>query len=423
MESPRRPEQRTAGPYRLERRLGGGALGEVFAGRSPDGRTVAVRLVRPELAADPGFRRRLAASAGAARRVDGPSVARLVDVDTTWLACEYVEGLTLRETVELHGPLPPPALAALASGLARGLAALHGRGVLHHDLKPSNVILAEDGPRLIDFGLAGLAARADAPSFASPEQVLDHDTGPPSDVFALGSVLAFAGTGRAPFGTGPAEPVRYRVGHAEPDLSGLPADLADLVAACLAKDPVDRPAVAEILERLSSGGEVVYVRNRRWQMTAGFKGGLLISWLLALPLLAIPLMLDLETIWQIVFMAALTLGGGAFFALLGVLLPPDRVTLRPDGLTVYKTEDKTIRWDVLEQVALVGDGDEAELVVWYAGDDRPVDGPERHGGTVVCKVDDVVAPEDLPRFRAALARFAGDRHVELPAAEIEPRDL
>ncbi|MFV2172571.1 serine/threonine-protein kinase [Actinomadura sp. LOL_016] len=224
---------RAVGPYRLERRLGGGGLGAVFLGRSPDRRTVAVKLVRPEFAAAPGFRLRFAAQVNAARRVDGPRTGRLVDADPDagppWLATAYVP--SLREAVDLDGPLPPPAVAALGSGLAEALAAIHGCGLLHHDLTPSNVILAEDGPRVIDFGIAGVAddpSRAiprpaiGTPSFTSPEQALAHDVGPPADVFALGAVLAFAATGRLPFGSGPAEAVLHRVVHGDPDLTGLP---------------------------------------------------------------------------------------------------------------------------------------------------------------------------------------------------------
>ncbi|GAA3927914.1 hypothetical protein GCM10023085_06370 [Actinomadura viridis] len=262
---PLRPEDpRQVGPYRLERRLGGGGMGQVFVGRSRGGRPVAVKLVRPELAGDAGFRRRFALEVEAARRVGGFSTAQVVDADAVadppWLATAYIPGPSLHEAVEAYGPLPPAATASLGAGLAEGLAAIHACDLVHRDLKPGNVILADDGPRVIDFGIArALDATSHSltqgvigtPSFMSPEQVRGRPVGPPSDVFALGAVLTFAATGRGPFGVGPAQAVLYRVVHDEPDLSEVPGGLAGLVAACLAKDPAARPQVGHVLDRLA----------------------------------------------------------------------------------------------------------------------------------------------------------------------------
>jgi len=211
-------DPRQVGAYRLDRRLGGGGMGQVYLGRSRSGRPVAVKLVRPELADDAGFRSRFALEVEAARRVGGFYTAQVVDADPDddppWLVTAYIPGPSLQQAVEEHGPLPVEAITVLGAGLAEGLAAIHTCGLVHRDFKPSNVILAEDGPRVIDFGIArALDATSHTlsrvvvgtPSFMSPEQARGHEIGRPSDVFSLGLVLAFATTGHSPFGTGPAQ--------------------------------------------------------------------------------------------------------------------------------------------------------------------------------------------------------------------------
>jgi serine/threonine protein kinase len=254
------------GAYRLLGRLGGGGMGQVFTGRSPGGRLVAVKVVRPELAGDPDFRRRFAHEVAAARRVGGFYTAQVVDADPDadppWLVTAFVPGPSLHQAVSAHGPLPADALSVLGAGLAEGLAAIHDAGLVHRDLKPGNIILAADGPRVIDFGIARALDAAHTstavlgtPGFMSPEQARGLHVGPPCDVFALGSVLTYAATGTGPFGSGPAGAIVYRIVHDEPDLTGLPADLADLVAACLAKDPEQRPGLGEILNRLAAPPE------------------------------------------------------------------------------------------------------------------------------------------------------------------------
>ncbi|GAB2484509.1 protein kinase domain-containing protein [Nocardiopsis aegyptia] len=257
------------GPYRLHGRLGLGGMGQVFLGRSPGGRMVAVKVVRPELAEDPDFRRRFATEAAAARKVGGFYTAQVVDADPEgappWLATAYIPGPSLHQAVAGHGPLPLESVAVLGAGLAEGLAAVHASGVVHRDLKPANVILAEDGPRLIDFGIARAldttshtrtATVLGTAAFMSPEQATgERVVGPESDVFSLGCVLAYAATGRSPFGDGPVHAVVYRVVHTPPDLTGLPPELADLVGACLGKEPGARPAVREVLDRLAALSE------------------------------------------------------------------------------------------------------------------------------------------------------------------------
>ncbi|MGW3344703.1 protein kinase domain-containing protein [Nonomuraea rubra] len=252
------------GPYRLHARLGEGGMGQVFLARSPGGRLVAVKVVRPQLADDTQFRRRFTAEVDAARKVGGFYTAQVVDADTDadppWLASAYIPGPSLYQAVHDHGPLPPESVAVLGAGLAEGLAAVHACEVVHRDLKPANVILAEDGPRLIDFGIARAldatshtqtSAVLGTAAYMSPEQAAGQRVGPASDVFSLGCVLAFAATGRSPFGEGPVHAVVFRVVHAEPDLNGLPAPLAGLVAACLAKDPAARPGLEQVLAHLT----------------------------------------------------------------------------------------------------------------------------------------------------------------------------
>ncbi|TYB58560.1 DUF4328 domain-containing protein [Nonomuraea sp. PA05] len=253
------------GPYRLHARLGEGGMGQVYLGRSPGGRLVAVKVVRPQLADDAHFRRRFAAEVDAARKVGGFYTAQVVDADTDasppWLASAYIPGPSLHQAVQEHGPLPPESVAVLGAGLAEGLAAVHACEVVHRDLKPANVILAEDGPRLIDFGIARAldatshtqtSAVLGTAAYMSPEQAAGQQVGPASDVFSLGCVLAYAATGRSPFGEGPVHAVVFRVVHTEPDLSGLPAPLAGLVAACLAKDPAARPSLEQMLAHLTA---------------------------------------------------------------------------------------------------------------------------------------------------------------------------
>jgi serine/threonine protein kinase len=253
------------GSYRLLGRLGSGGMGRVFLGRSPGGRLVAVKLIRADLAAIPDFRGRFAREVGAARRVGGIFTAPVVDADPDgpepWLVTGYVEGPSLAGAVADQGPLPVPSVLALAAGLAEGLGAIHKAGVVHRDLKPSNVLLANDGPRIIDFGISRAAGSywlthpgslVGSPGFMSPEQAEGHEAGPPSDIFSLGAVLAFAATGENPFGTGSASALLYRVVHGAPTLDGLPAQIRSLIERCLAKDPQQRPTTGQLLAELGT---------------------------------------------------------------------------------------------------------------------------------------------------------------------------
>ena len=219
------------GPYRLRARLGAGGMGRVYYGLSPGGRPVAVKVIRADLAQDPEFRARFRREVAVARSVSGLFTAPVIDADADgrvpWLATEYVRGPSLADAVSQHGPLPAASVLALARGLAEGLSAIHAAGVVHRDLKPANVLLAADGPRVIDFGISRAAEASGltqtgfvvgSPGFMSPEQAEGLAVGPPGDVFSLGAVLAFAATGQGPFGSGSTPAMVYRVVHGAPRL-------------------------------------------------------------------------------------------------------------------------------------------------------------------------------------------------------------
>jgi hypothetical protein len=253
------------GPYLLLSRLGSGGMGRVYLARSPGGRQVAVKVIRPQLAEDAGFRARFAREVSAARKVGGLFTAQVVDADldspVPWLVTAYVPGASLAEAVEQQGPLPPATLLALAAGLAEGLNAIHMAGVIHRDLKPSNVLLAPDGPRIIDFGissavdatsLTGTGLMIGSPGFMSPEQAEGMPVGPVSDIFSLAGVLIFAARGEGPFGSGDTAALLYRVVHGMPNLGPIPDQIRPLVQRCLSRDPALRPTAAEFLAELTA---------------------------------------------------------------------------------------------------------------------------------------------------------------------------
>ncbi|CAL9403800.1 Serine_threonine-protein kinase PknD [Streptomyces sp. enrichment culture] len=259
-----------AGPYRLVAELGRGGMGRVLLGVTPDGRLAAVKMVRSQFVEDGGFRARFRREVQASRRVSGAYTAAVVDADADaplpWLASVFVPGPPLNEVVRTCGPLPARAAVRLAAGLAAALTEIHRAGLVHRDLKPSNVLLAADGPRVIDFGIARATDSeggteithtgwlVGSPAFMSPEQAEGRELTPAADVFSLGVVLVQACTGRSPFAGTSAPQTLYNVVHTEPDLAGLPDELRDLVARCLAKDPSRRPTPAEILERIGQLG-------------------------------------------------------------------------------------------------------------------------------------------------------------------------
>ncbi|MER7490586.1 serine/threonine-protein kinase [Streptomyces sp. NPDC126497] len=255
-----------AGHYRLESRLGAGGMGVVHLARGTSGRRVAVKVVHASYAEDPEFRGRFRQEVAAARRVSGAFTAPVVDADPEagrpWMATLYIPGPTLSEQVKRNGPMDEAQLRRLMAGLAEALRDIHRVGVVHRDLKPSNVLLAEDGPKVIDFGISRpkdselrteTGKLIGTPPFMAPEQFRrPREVGPAADVFALGSLMVHAATGRGPFDSDSPYVVAYQVVHDEPDLTGVPEALAPLVLRCLAKEPGERPTPDELMRELRS---------------------------------------------------------------------------------------------------------------------------------------------------------------------------
>ena len=249
------------GGYRLDARLGSGGMGRVYLAFTPAGRPVALKVVRSDLGDDQDFRIRFEQEIQAARRVRGLYTAELIDADPAatppWLVTAYVPGPSVEEVIDRDGPMPEAMVFRLIAGVAEALQAIHAAGVIHRDLKPSNVLLAQDGPRVIDFGIARALAATPmtrtgatmgSPDYLSPEQILNRPVTPAIDVFALGTLAAFAAVGRLPFGRGHITEVAHRVVQESPDLAGCPAGLVTLIEACLQKEPHARPAPAQIIE-------------------------------------------------------------------------------------------------------------------------------------------------------------------------------
>jgi serine/threonine protein kinase len=259
-------DPRSAGEFTLRARLGSGGMGRVYLGHSPAGRAVAVKVVHPELARDEEFLARFRNEVSAARAVSGlytaPVVASGLNDSPPWLATVYVPGPPLDDVVAEHGPLPEAAVWRLAAGLAEALEAVHESGVVHRDLKPSNVLLAADGPHVIDFGisramggthLTATGMVVGTPGYMSPEQAEGQEAGTPSDVFSLACVVAYAATGKQPFGTGSAASVLYRVVAGQPDIDGIPPRLREVLESCLRKNPAQRPPLPAVAAAFSRG--------------------------------------------------------------------------------------------------------------------------------------------------------------------------
>ena len=261
----RRWDPERVGPFALLGRLGAGAMGQVYLGRSTAGRLVAVKTIKIEFADEAGFRARFAHEVAAARRVSGVFTAAVVaadaDADVPWLATAYIAAPSLNRLVRGGGPLPVPAVRWLAAGCAEALESIHNAGLVHRDLKPSNVLVSPDGPRVIDFGVARAAERIQltvtrgalgTPAYMAPEQARDtRQASMASDVFALGATLLFAAAGHPPYQGDTVMDVLVRLATEPPDLSGLPAELTPIVTACLERSPRNRPTSTAILAELA----------------------------------------------------------------------------------------------------------------------------------------------------------------------------
>ncbi|MFG1822422.1 serine/threonine-protein kinase [Microbispora bryophytorum] len=262
------PEQ--LGPYRLVSALGSGGFGEVHLALDPAGRTVAVKVLHPHVASDGFAITRLVREVETMRRVRGAHVAEVLDAslsgDRPYIVTRYVQGRPLSAVVADGGPVAGADLLRLALGLAEALESVHAAEVVHRDLKPANVIVSEREPYVIDFGIAcalesasvtASGAVVGTPGYLAPEVLEGREAGPEADVFAWGATLAYAASGRQPYGTGPAAAIAYRVVHREPDLSGVPSWLVPIVERCLSADPADRPATAELAGLLKEAAPVL----------------------------------------------------------------------------------------------------------------------------------------------------------------------
>lgn len=263
------------GPYRLRAVIGDGGMGRVYLATSQAGRAVAVKVIGPGLANQPGYRERFAREARAAMSVSGLYTASVVDADTAgerpYIATEYVPAPSLAESVAKTGPLPTETVFALAGGLAEALVAIHRAGLVHRDVKPHNILLAADGPVVIDFGIAmgdetsltAVGMVVGTPGFIAPEVLRGKDPSALSDVFSLGCVLVYAARGTGPFGTGDALAIAHRSANGEPDLTGVPEDVRALVTPMLQRDPSRRPSPAQLLEHVSVSSNVM-LHDGQW---------------------------------------------------------------------------------------------------------------------------------------------------------------
>nr|WP_281251033.1 protein kinase [Streptomyces jietaisiensis] len=271
------------GRYRVIRRLGQGGMGRVYLARSPGGRPAAVKVINDHLQHDEQVMSRFRREVETLATVRSAFTAALIDSELDappfWLATEYVPGPTLHSAIVDGGPFPPELGRAVLAALAEGLADLQGHGVWHRDLKPHNVILSATGPQLIDFGIARTMGAAEltqvgswlgTPGYMAPESITNGDTGAASDVFALGATLVFAMTGRPPFGEGSMATVSYRTVHEDVDLSGVDPDIAELIAACMHRDPEQRPTPQQIIDRCAS--DIDLVQHPAYQKALGAHG-------------------------------------------------------------------------------------------------------------------------------------------------------
>ncbi|MFC5748708.1 serine/threonine protein kinase [Actinomadura rugatobispora] len=348
-------DPRQVGPYVLSGRLGDDATGRLFRGTSPDGRAVVVTLVRPVDGDDAGFRQRFAKSAEAAGRVGGTRAVPVLDADPEadppWLARAHVEGPSLLEAVGWDGPFPVDAVLALAADLAEGLAAIHDCGLAHGRLEPGNVILSPDGPRIVGFGVPGPPP---AVPYVSPEHLGAAEPGHASDVFSLGSVLAFAATGAAPWG----DEALYTILHREPELEGVAAELREVIVRCLEKDPRRRPKARDLLAAVPepADDEPSAVFRVSWKRDLLHKTALTALAVMGfLPaLVAVLMVLDVHVpglLWVLAVPSAALLAAVLF----GTVITEERLVVDRTGLTRMTGGDpQHYPWEEIEAVGFHG---------------------------------------------------------------------
>jgi len=263
--TPLRPGDPTRiGHYRLTARLGSGGMGVVYLGVSWDGAPVAIKVLRPELAGDQEFRHRFGREVAALVQVKGVCTVRVIEADSQssrpFVVTEYAAGPSLSEYIDKQGSVDPEMLFGLATGLAEALTTIHAAGIMHRDLKPSNIILTDAGPKVIDFGIArrqdtrGVTKTGmmiGSLGFMAPEQISGR-SGPEADIFAWGVTVAYAATGRSPFGAGNSHSILYRIMYGDPEIASVPDSVRPLVEASLVKDPQSRPTARQLLDRLTS---------------------------------------------------------------------------------------------------------------------------------------------------------------------------
>ena len=281
-------DPRQVGPWTIHSRLGAGGMGVVFYASSPEYQGAALKVIRPGLLDAPATRDRFRREVAILRSVRDAHISEFLAADLesepAWLAIEYVSGPTLRDEITDNGPLSEDEWWKLARGMAQALAVLDKHRITHRDLKPGNVILGEHGPELIDFGIAhpedatSLTATGlvtGSPAWLSPEQATLEPTGPPSDIFALGSLLAYAATGRPPFGEGASVAVLMSIATREPDLVGIDPNRSALLQRMLAKDPARRPTARQVLDRLrgSTTGETTLTDSPQPTIALGGMAG------------------------------------------------------------------------------------------------------------------------------------------------------
>ena len=262
-------DPRQIGRYRILARLGVGGMGVVYLAETPGRIRVAIKTVHAHLAADEDFRRRFAREVAATRTVEGLCTARVIDADPDapmpYLVMEYVDGPALDAEIAHNGPLSDERVFGVAAGLAEALTSIHAAGVSHRDLKPGNVLLAPNGPKVVDFGIsAALGASTltqpgtmlGTPAWLAPEHVNDGHIGYPTDVFSWAGIVVFAATGHPPFGDVSRDVYVARLLHAEPDITGVPLPLQEPVAAAFSKDPDLRPTASELLASLTGTSDL-----------------------------------------------------------------------------------------------------------------------------------------------------------------------